>query len=43
MELRDNGKSEYQLPDDAFFGCSGLTSVTIPNNVTFIGEYAFHF
>ena len=25
----------------AFFGCSGLTSVTIPNSVTSIGDYAF--
>ena len=27
--------------DDAFDGCSGLTSVTIPNSVTSIGDYAF--
>lgn len=26
---------------DAFFRCSGLTSVTIGNSVTSIGEYAF--
>ena len=26
----------------AFFGCSGLTSVTIPNSVTSIGDNAFH-
>ena len=25
----------------AFRGCSGLTSVTIPNSVTSIGEFAF--
>ncbi len=26
---------------NAFFGCTGLTSITIPNNVTSIGEKAF--
>ena len=29
------------IGDDAFSGCSGLTSVTIPNSVTSIGERAF--
>jgi len=27
----------------AFYGCSGLTSVTIPNSVTSIGGYAFSY
>ena len=26
---------------EAFYGCTGLTSVTIPNSVTSIGKYAF--
>ena len=29
------------IGDDAFVGCSSLTSVTIPNSVTSIGKYAF--
>ncbi len=30
------------ISDSAFSGCTGLTSVTIPNSVTTIGEGAFH-
>ena len=30
------------IGDYAFYGCSGLTSITIPNSVTTIGESAFH-
>ena len=33
--------SVTSIGNDAFFGCSGLTSVTIPNSVTSIGAYAF--
>ena len=40
---------EYILGDDvtsirsyAFYGRSGLTSITIPNSVTSIGDYAFY-
>ena len=31
------------IVSEAFFGCSGLTSVTIPNSVTSIGEWAFSY
>ncbi len=30
------------IGEDAFWGCSGLTSVTIPNSVTTIDRYAFY-
>jgi hypothetical protein len=30
-----------QISGSAFYGCSGLTSITIPNSVTYIGGYAF--
>ena len=31
------------IGDEAFYGCSGLTSVTIPNSVTYIGYGAFYY
>ena len=34
--------SVTSIGNNAFYGCSGLTSVTIPNSVTSIGFYAFY-
>jgi hypothetical protein len=31
----------YQIGEEAFFGCNNLTSVTIPEGVTYIGKNAF--
>ena len=34
-------ESVTSIGNSAFYGCSGLTSITIPESVTSIGEYAF--
>ena len=34
--------SNNRLGDYAFYGCSGLTSFTIPSSVTSIGDWAFY-
>jgi len=41
-----DGKSVFvadnQVPDSMFYKLANLTSVTVPNSVTFIGQFAFH-
>ena len=34
-------QSLTSISESAFYGCSGLTSITFPNNVTSIGNWAF--
>ena len=35
--------SVASIGNNAFFGCSGPTSISIPNSVTSIGDYAFYY
>ena len=37
-----NGYKVVEISNNAFNGCSGLTSVAIPDSVTYIGESAFY-
>ena len=37
-----NGNLVTSIGYEAFYNCSGLTSITIPNSVTSIGSYAFN-
>ena len=36
------GNDVTSIGSSVFYGCTGLTSVTIPNSVTSIGDYAFY-
>ena len=42
VEYNGTTYSVTSIRGSAFYGCSGLTSITIPNSVTSIGYYAFY-
>lgn len=41
ISYNGNAYKVYSIGMSAFHSCSDLTSVTIPNSVSFIGKYAF--
>ena len=41
VKYKGSAYSVTSIGNTAFYGCSGLTSITIPNSVTSIGDYAF--
>ena len=43
VEHEGTAYSVTSIGEDAFYSCSGLTSVTIPNSVTSIGDFAFKY
>ncbi|MCR5270308.1 MAG: leucine-rich repeat domain-containing protein [Prevotella sp.] len=43
ITYKGNTYEVLEIKENAFSGCSGLTSITIPNSVTSIGSGAFSF
>ena len=41
IPLSVNGYKVKMIGDNAFYGCNGLTTITLPHSITYIGRYAF--